>query len=173
MKVCILIKRETREIQKKKIEYFTKKDHRHFTEEGRGAEITVDLVLQARAQLSENKVNGPEGAFVSEMIKRLRLEKIHIITMCFQERFTGQMEAPCSWKIAKVVFLWIPGAGRKKEIRNYRALPLTSVMSKWYASCILLRLEKERELESWKKLHVGGIDGISCQHLQVMMTNLL
>ena len=27
--------------------------------------------------------------------------------------------------------------------------------------------------EIWKKLHVGGINGISCQHLQVMATNLL
>ena len=46
-------------------------------------------------------------------------------------------------------------------------------MSKWYASCVILRLEKEKEPESWKRLQVGGDDGISCQHLQVMMTNLL
>ena len=42
-----------------------------------------------------------------------------------------------------------------------------------YASCIILRLEKWKEPESLKKLHVGGVDGISCQHLQVMVTNLL
>ena len=46
-------------------------------------------------------------------------------------------------------------------------------MSKWYASCILLRLEKEKEPEKWKTLHVGGVDGRSCQHLQVMMTNVV
>ena len=28
----------------------------------------------------------------------------------------------------------------------------------------------DKEAENWKKLHVGGLDGISCQHLQVMMT---
>ena len=39
--------------------------------------------------------------------------------------------------------------------------------------CIILRLEKWKEPESLKKLHVGGVDGISCQHLQVMVTNLL
>ena len=61
----------------------------------------------------------------------------------------------------------------KKGIRSYRAIALTSVMSKWYASCIILCLKKEKELERWKKLHLGGVDGISCQHLQVMMTNLL
>ena len=46
-------------------------------------------------------------------------------------------------------------------------------MSKWYASCILLRLEKEKEPEKWKNLHIDGIGGLSCQHLQVMVTNLI
>ena len=61
-------------------------------------QISVDLVLQARAKMSENKVNGPEDALVSEMIKQLPLEKICTLTKCFQERFMGQMEAPRSWK---------------------------------------------------------------------------
>ena len=85
------------------------------------------------------------------------------------------MEAPSSWKIVKLVFLRKPDAEPKKGTRSYRATALTSVMSKWYASCIILRLEKgkEKELESCKKSHVGGIESISCQHSQVMMTNLL
>ena len=33
--------------------------------------------------------------------------------------------------------------------------------------------KKQEEPESWKKFHVGGVDGISCQHLQVKMANLL
>ena len=33
--------------------------------------------MQARAKLSENKVNGPEDAIVSEMIMRLPMEKIY------------------------------------------------------------------------------------------------
>ena len=37
----------------------------------------------------------------------------------------------------------------------------------------LLRLEKEEESEKWKKLHIGWLDGTSCQHLQVMMTNVI
>ena len=41
----------------------------HFTKDGRNAEITVGLVLQARAKLSDNKVNGLEDAVASEMIK--------------------------------------------------------------------------------------------------------
>ena len=36
-----------------------------------------------------------------------------------------------------------------------------------------LRLEKEKEPEKWENLDVGGVDGISCQQLQVMVMNLL
>ena len=86
----------------------------------------------------------------------------------------GQMESPGSWKVVELVFLRKPDVPPKKGIRSYRARALTSVMSKWYASCInLRRLEKEKELETWMNLHVGGVDGISCQHLQVMVTILL
>ena len=66
--------------------------------EGRTLEITVDFVLQARAKMSDNKVNGPDDAIVSEMIKQLPLDKIYTVTTCFQERFMGQMESPTSWK---------------------------------------------------------------------------
>ena len=44
----------------------------------------------------------------------------------------------------------------RKGIRSYRAIAFTSVMSKWYASCNTLGLEKEKEFESWNQLHVGG-----------------
>ena len=53
--------------------------------EGKTAEIIV---------MSDNKVNGPADAIVSEMIKQLPLEKIFTIARCFQERFMGQMEFP-------------------------------------------------------------------------------
>ena len=69
------------------------------------------MVPQARSKMSEHKVNGPEDDVESEMIKQLKLEKICIITRCFQERFMVQMEAPSSWKIVKLVFLRKPDAG--------------------------------------------------------------
>ena len=81
---------ETRDVQEKRIEYFKKKGDTHFTEDGRGAEITVDLVLQARAKMSENKVNGPEDAVVSEMTKQLPLKKIYI----YYEVFSGALHEP-------------------------------------------------------------------------------
>ena len=127
---------ETREVQENKIEHFKKKSDQMFTMDGRRAEITVDLVLQAKAKMSDNKVNGPEDAATSEMIKQLLLEKIYAITKCFQERFMGQMEAPNSWKIVKLVSL-------TKIVRSYKAIALTSVMSKGYVSCIN-RLDKEK-----------------------------
>ena len=52
----------------------------------------------------QHKVNGPEDAVVSEMIKPFPPEKIHIVTKYFQERFMGQVEAPSSWNIVKLVF---------------------------------------------------------------------
>ena len=61
----------------------------------------------------------------------------------------------------------------EKGIRSYRAIALTSVMSEWYASCVLLRLEKENEPDKLRSLHMGGVDGISCKRLQVLVTNLL
>ena len=122
--------------------------------EGRNAEITVDLVLQARAKISDNKVNGLDDAVVREMINHSPLEKIFIIAKCFQERSLGQMNAPSSWKIVKLVFLRKPHAEPKKGIRSCRAIALTSVISKWYACCVMMRMEKEKELETWKRPRV-------------------
>ena len=76
---------------------------------------------------------------MSEMTKRLSMEKIYTITRCFQERFMDMMESPSSWKVVKLVFLRKPDEAPTEVIRSYRAIALTSVMSKWYASCILLR----------------------------------
>ena len=96
---------ETREVQEKRIEYYRKKGDRQCTDDGRGSEITVDLVLQAKAEMSENKVNGPEDAVVNGIIQQLR---------CFQERFRGRMEAPSSQKTVKLVFLRKPDAEPQK-----------------------------------------------------------
>ena len=132
-------------------------------EDGRNAEITVDLVLLARATLSDKKVNGLEDAIVSEMIKKLLSEKIYTIARCFHERSMALMESPSSWKIVKLVFFRKPDAAPKKGIRNNRAIALTSVMSKWYASCILLCLEKDKELKTGRTDILRRVDGISCQ----------
>ena len=132
----------TREVQENRIEYFKKMGDQQFTVNGRRAEITVDLVLQTRAKMSDNKVKGPEDTVVSEMIKQLLYEEIYIITKCFQESFMVQMEAPSSWKIVRLVFLREPDAEPKKGIASYGAIALTPAVSKWYATFIILRLKK-------------------------------
>ena len=43
---------------------------RHFSEVRRVAEITIDLVKQARAKMAENKVHGPEDSVVTEITKQ-------------------------------------------------------------------------------------------------------
>ena len=74
---------ETKDVQEKRIEFFKQKGHQQFTKEGRNAEITVDLVLQARARMTDNKVSGPEDTVSSEMIKILPLVKdLHSYEMC-------------------------------------------------------------------------------------------
>ena len=104
MKRCTLIRWKREKCKKPELNTAKKQGDKQFTLEERSAEITVDLVLQARAKMCDNKVNGPEDAVVSDMIKQLPLEKIYTDTKCFQDRFVGQMDAPSSWKIVKLVF---------------------------------------------------------------------
>ena len=80
---------DTKEVQESRIDFFQKKRNQQFTEDGRSAEITVDLVLQARAKLSDNRVNGPEDAIVSEMIRKLPMEKDLHYCEVFSETFHG------------------------------------------------------------------------------------
>ena len=61
---------ETKEAQESRIECFKQKGNQQFTEDGRRTEITIDLLLQAKAKLSDNKVTGPDDAIVSDMIKK-------------------------------------------------------------------------------------------------------
>ena len=46
---------------------------------------------------------------------------------------------------------------KKKKDQKLQAIALTSVMSKWCAPCIMLRLERSKEPEGWKQLR--GRDG--------------
>ena len=50
-------------------------------------QITIDLVLQARAKLSDNKVNGPEDPIVSEMIKGCLWKRTVLLRDVFRSDF--------------------------------------------------------------------------------------
>ena len=74
--------------------------------------------------MSEIKVNGPEDAEVSEMIKQLLLERIHTILRCFQRTLHGSDGG------SKFVEDCETGA-LAEGIQSYSAIALTEVMSKW------------------------------------------
>ena len=96
------------------------------------------------------------GFSAKNLTKRLPREKMYTITKCFQERFMG-------FDCETGVFTKNQTRNQRKGTRRYRAIAMTSVMSKWYVTCIILRMKEEKEPESWKRLHVGGVDGVSCQ----------
>ena len=140
---CVWMPKRQKEVQEGTIEYLKRKGDQQFTKGGRGAAITIEMVLEARAKMSDTKANGPEDAVVSEIIKQLLQEKVYIITKCFLEPdgSTKFMEHRENWWF----FTKNPDAEPKKGRRGYRSIALTSVMSKWYASRIMPRLEKGKE----------------------------
>ena len=94
---------------------------------------------------------------MSEMLKRLPLAKIYEVAECFQERFMGRADAPNSWRIVHLVVLRKPDAAPAKRIRSFRAIALTAVMSKWFATCVTLRMEEE-ELEELNYMSVELVE---------------
>ena len=60
--------------QEDRIEKYHRDEDRHFTEEGRVAEITTDLVLEAWIKMAEERFNRPEDFLVTEMMKQLPQE---------------------------------------------------------------------------------------------------
>ena len=55
---------ETAEKQKDPILHFKADGDRHFAEDGRLAEVTIDMVLQARSRVAKEKVSGPEDSHI-------------------------------------------------------------------------------------------------------------
>ena len=111
---------ETKEVQEIRTDYFEKKGDQKFTEDGRNAEITVDLVLQ-----KTTVVNGPEDAVVSEISRDFAFgEDLH---KC--EVFPGPVHG--TWRL--------PARGRVRTglpVKTRCRTEEGSVMSKWYASCV-------------------------------------
>ena len=105
--------------------------------------------------MQENKVSGSEDNVVTEMIQ-LPLE-YNMIAECFQDGARGSSR---SLEDCTIGLLEETRRGAKERNQEFH-------------TCVILRLEREKGPEELKQLHVGEVDGISCQHLQVMMTHLL
>ena len=112
-------------------------------------------------------MNGPADAvIVRDEKKAAHGEDVHTVTRCISRNV---LQARGRW--SKLGVLGEAGCNpdqRDQKLQSNSAdvgdVEVASIM------CILLRLEKEKEPEKWKKLHIGRLDGTSCQHLQVMMT---
>ena len=125
---------ETKEVQENRNDYFKKVGDQQFSVDGRHAEITVDLVRQVRANMSDNKVNGPEDAVVSEMIKQLPLDNLYnheVLPRTFHGSNGGaKLVEDCATDLLEETRCRTKEKDKKLQDR--------------YASCTILRLEQKR-----------------------------
>ena len=107
------------------------------------------------------------------MLNRLPTEVVYEVTHWFQKRFSGISKAPEAWRILRLVFLKKPDAKLEKGLRGFRAIVLLSVFSKWYSTVLVDMLHEEKEPIEWLSLHVGAEREVNCEHMLVLLTNLL
>ena len=100
---------------------------------------------------------------VSEMLSRLPLAKVHEVAKLFQKSVDSRLLENCP-----VVLLEEARCGVKDRDRKFQG---HRVDGSHCATCVILRMEGEKEPEL-KQLHVGGMDEINCQQLQLLITNL-
>ena len=53
----------------------------------------------------------------------------------------------------------------EKGLREFRAIALLSVFSKWYSTVLVDMLHEERWPIEWKRLHVGAEREENCEHM--------
>ena len=106
------------------------------------------------------------------MIQILLLEKIYTLARCFQGRSMGQMDAPRLVEDCEICF---PSKrGRRTKEGNQELQSDCTQQCRVEAVRVLCddAHGKGKEPETWQRLHMGGVNNISCQHLQVLVTNL-
>ena len=60
----------------------------------------------------------PRRFIVTEMPKEWPVDTIHEVTGWFRRGFRGECEAPNSWRIVNLVFLWKSDASAEKGVRR-------------------------------------------------------
>ena len=91
---------ETIEEQEKRIVKYRENGYTHVTEEWRVAEITIDLVLKATAQVAGNKVDG-SGRFHCERDGQTATTRENLRDQKMPPK-TLLEEAPSSWKTCEI-----------------------------------------------------------------------
>ena len=170
---CYDDKMETREVQAERIRIQRCRGDFAAADQGRQVSITVNRVLRARGKRLNGKSNGPVDCLVAEMLRRLPIAVIYEVAHWFQRRFRGISRAPEAWRILRLVFLKKPDAKLEKGTRGFRAIPLSSVFSKWYTAVLVDLLHEEQEPLEWMELHLGAERGVNCEYMQVLSTDLL
>ena len=116
---------------------------RRFPEEAHQTNIVT------RSRLCDGKVDGPDDRLVSEMLKRKIFEVAHFS----QERFMGKEQASDSWKNCAISLLEEARCRAEEGDQGFQGQ--TAVMSMWYATCVVLRMEEEAEAKEFEERHVG------------------
>ena len=112
-----------------------------------------------RAKKADENVSRPEDSIVTEMINAFLKKDLWNSSVSKLALWVRKKRRTLG--DSKIAFLRKPDAEPKKGIRRYRAVALTSVMSRWDATCL-----KRNEPGDWQQRHVGGVEGIRCEHFQ-------
>ena len=123
----------------------------------------VEIVLQARARLSGNN----EDAIVSKDHQKFaRGEDLHNNEV-FSGTFSGSDGVSELMEGGETGVLEEAGCRTNKRDRKLQSDGADIGDDKMVHSCAW------RRKKTLKNLHIGGLEGISCKRLQVMVTNLL
>ena len=94
------------------------------------------------------------------------METVYESTPGFGKRFRGQCRARAAWAILRLVFL------RKLDV-GVRAIPLMSVLAKWYTDVVVGLLQGRTRTSGIEGLHIGAERSVNCAHMQALITNIL
>ena len=95
----------------------------------RAPDLTVGVVLQARARLKTCKCNGGRENIVAEMIRLLPVSAVYVVANLFEKRYSGEVvEDITTWRSIIIVFL--AKVVHPTKMQQFRGIALLSVMSK-------------------------------------------
>ena len=107
------------------------------------------------------------------MIKELPQAKVYEISRCLQYRFMEQEGAPDTCSVVELSVPRNADAEPKKESEAAGRFRSRRWCRNGTRHALQYACKEKQSLQEWKQLHVDGFDGIECQHVQVMIFQLL